>query len=86
MPFGTEVFCVWRKTFMVFRQKACSLLRGFSFALPLVLPQIHVLRVAQGHALAREQRRLRDPAGLCLIRCAYAPKLTLLAASTKLGS
>lgn len=26
------------------------------------------------------------PAGLCLIRCAYAPKLTLLAASTKLGS
>lgn len=46
----------------------------------------HVLRVAQGHALAREQRRLRVPAGLCLIRCAYAPKLTLLAASTKLGS
>lgn len=29
---------------------------------------------------------LRVPAGLCLIRCAYAPKLTLLAASTKLGS
>ena len=27
VPLGTEVFCVWRKTRKVFRQKACSLLR-----------------------------------------------------------